>query len=49
MAMKKRWLEALEKATLRETVQLPWTRGARMRPADADPVCHDDGAEGAPA
>ncbi|MGI1662998.1 hypothetical protein ACRDNQ_12215 [Palleronia sp. KMU-117] len=49
MAMKKRWLAALEEAALRETVRLPWARGDRSRPADTDPSCNDGGAEGAPA
>jgi hypothetical protein len=49
MAIKKRWLEALEEAARSETVRLPWTRGTPMRQADATPARRDDGPEGAPA
>ena len=39
MAIKKRWIEALAETVARETVQLPWARGARGRgPVDATPA-----------
>jgi hypothetical protein len=49
MAIKKRWIEALAETAARETVQLPWTRGARTR-GDADRASAEaEVADGAPA
>jgi hypothetical protein len=49
MAIKKRWIEAVAETAARETVHLPWTRGARMRSqSDAAPA-DVEGADGTPA
>jgi hypothetical protein len=49
MAIKKRWIEALAETVARETVQLPWTRGARTRGhADTAPA-DTETPDGAPA
>jgi hypothetical protein len=49
MAIKKRWLEAVEDAAAQETVRLPWTRGMRRVAAAALARQTDDAPDGATA
>jgi hypothetical protein len=49
MAIKKRWIEALAETVARETVQLPWTRGARTRGAADAALSDAETPDGAPA
>lgn len=49
MAIKKRWLEAVEDAAAQETVRLPWARSIRRKTAEALTRHRDEATEATPA